>query len=120
MKLRGSLFTAACAWTLIPFGGAVPVPQLSEAEVAEAVANSKKYFHEPGTNDILGHYDKRFFRGLMTHEEKSNSQYHMIRAYLSTFQDLGLETWIAHGTLLGWWWNSQVRFHGKPFHRDSH
>jgi hypothetical protein len=32
----------------------------------------------------------------------------MIRAYISTFRDLKLETWIAHGTLLGWWWNGQI------------
>ena len=32
----------------------------------------------------------------------------MIRAYLSTFRDLHIETWIAHGTLLGWWWNGQI------------
>ena len=32
----------------------------------------------------------------------------MIRAYLSTLHDLHVETWIAHGTLLGWWWNSQI------------
>ena len=108
MKLRGILLAVACAWTLTPSGGAVPVPQLDPAEEAEVIANGKKYFHEPGTNDILGHYDRRFFQGTVTYEEKGNTQYHMIRAYLSAFQDLGLETWIAHGTLLGWWWNSQV------------
>ncbi len=32
----------------------------------------------------------------------------MIRAYLSTFRALHIETWIAHGTLLGWWWNGQI------------
>jgi phosphorylcholine metabolism protein LicD len=32
----------------------------------------------------------------------------MIRAYLSTFRDLHIGTWIAHGTLLGWWWNTQI------------
>ncbi len=32
----------------------------------------------------------------------------MIRAYLSTFRDLHVETWIAQGTLLGWWWNGQI------------
>jgi hypothetical protein len=25
-----------------------------------------------------------------------------------TFQHLGLETWIAHGTLLAWYWNGQI------------
>jgi hypothetical protein len=32
----------------------------------------------------------------------------MIRAYLRFFKDNGLETWIAHGTLLGWWWNGKM------------
>lgn len=32
----------------------------------------------------------------------------MIRAYLGFFRDHGLETWIAHGTLLGWWWNGRI------------
>lgn len=31
----------------------------------------------------------------------------MIRAYLKWFRDQGLDTWIAHGTLLGWWWNGK-------------
>jgi phosphorylcholine metabolism protein LicD len=31
----------------------------------------------------------------------------MIRAYLKFFKDQGLDTWIAHGTLLGWWWNGK-------------
>jgi hypothetical protein len=32
----------------------------------------------------------------------------MTRAYLNFFREQGLETWIAHGTLLGWWWNGKV------------
>lgn len=32
----------------------------------------------------------------------------MICAYLITFRNLHIETWIAHGTLLGWWWNGQI------------
>ena len=23
--------------------------------------------------------------------------------------DVGAETWIMHGSLLGWWWNQKVR-----------
>ncbi|KAK4252015.1 LicD family-domain-containing protein [Corynascus novoguineensis] len=33
---------------------------------------------------------------------------HLIRAYLQTFARLRLETWLAHGTLLGWWWNGGI------------
>lgn len=31
-----------------------------------------------------------------------------MQAYLSTMADLGVDTWIMHGTLLGWWWNRKV------------
>ncbi|PWY77443.1 WLM-domain-containing protein [Aspergillus heteromorphus CBS 117.55] len=68
-----------------------------------------KYFHEPGRDDTLGHYDSRFFRGEpVPEEERSVTLTHMIRAYLNFFEDNALETWIAHGTLLGWWWNGKV------------
>lgn len=32
-----------------------------------------------------------------------------MQAYLLTMADLGADTWIMHGTLLGWWWNRRVR-----------
>lgn len=68
----------------------------------------EKYFHEPGNDDILGHYDTRFFKGAVTYEERTDTLVHMTRAYLTFFRENGLETWIAHGTLLGWWWNGKV------------
>ena len=61
-------------------------------------------------DDLLHHYDSRFFQGIVTYEERTRTLHHMVRAYLSFFQEKGLETWIAHGTLLGWWWNGAVRF----------
>lgn len=64
---------------------------------------------EPGESDLLRHYDLRFFKGAtVTYEERIDTLHHMIRAYLSTLYILHVETWIAHGTLLGWWWNSQI------------
>ncbi|KAK7921650.1 hypothetical protein PG985_009672 [Apiospora marii] len=56
--------------------------------------NTTKYFHEPGGGLELGHYDARFFQGQVPYEEH--------RA------ELHAETWLAHGTLLGWWWNGQI------------
>lgn len=32
----------------------------------------------------------------------------MVRAWLQMTAKEGIETWIAHGTLLGWWWNAKV------------
>jgi hypothetical protein len=40
-----------------------------------------------------------------------DTQSHMVRAYLAFFREKGMDTWIAHGTLLGWWWNGQVLLH---------
>ena len=60
-------------------------------------------------DDLLHHYDSRFFQGIVTYEERTRTLHHMVRAYLKFFHEKGLETWIAHGTLLGWWWNGAVR-----------
>lgn len=68
-----------------------------------------KYFHEPGGSELGNHYDSRYFNGIQRYEDKQDTQVHMLRAYLLFFQEKGVETWLAHGTLLGWWWNGKVR-----------
>ncbi|KEF51276.1 uncharacterized protein A1O9_12626 [Exophiala aquamarina CBS 119918] len=70
--------------------------------------DANKYFHEPGGDDLLHHYDIRYFQKIVTDEERQDTLKHLIRAYLLTFEYLGLETWIAHGTLLAWYWNGQI------------
>ena len=84
--------------------GAISITPVEKRDNAET-----KYFHEPGGNDLLGHYDIRYFKELDTYENRREAQLHMVRAYLEFFQEKGLETWLAHGTLLGWWWNEKVR-----------
>ncbi|QSZ32687.1 hypothetical protein DSL72_002266 [Monilinia vaccinii-corymbosi] len=70
---------------------------------------STKYFFEPGGNYALEHYDIRYFRGhAVTEEEKQETLRHLVRSYLITFRERNIETWIAHGTLLGWWWNGKA------------
>lgn len=32
----------------------------------------------------------------------------LVRTYLATMHSLRAETWIMHGTLLGWWWNQRI------------
>ena len=68
-----------------------------------------KYFHEPGGTELSNHYDSRYEHGILSYEEKQDAQVHMMRAYLDFFKKNGIETWLAHGTLLGWWWNGKVR-----------
>ena len=67
-----------------------------------------KYFHEPGGTELANHYDSRYEHGILSYEEKQDSQVHMMRAYLDFFKKNKIETWLAHGTLLGWWWNGKV------------
>ncbi|KAF2755515.1 hypothetical protein EJ05DRAFT_104564 [Pseudovirgaria hyperparasitica] len=61
-----------------------------ENEKKEDKPSDPRYFHEPGGNMYLNHYD------------------HMMRSYLIFFHEKNLETWIAHGSLLGWWWNGKM------------
>ena len=67
-----------------------------------------KYFHEPGGSELANHYDSRYEHGILSYEEKQDTQVHLMRAYLDFFKKNNLETWLAHGTLLGWWWNGKV------------
>lgn len=95
-----------------------------------------KYFHEPGGDEHLGHYDVRYFKQQVSYDEHRVLLRHLIRSYLSTLDEIGAETWIAHGTLLGWWWNGQImpwdydldvqmstdtlRFLGNNYNRTEH
>lgn len=40
--------------------------------------------------------------------EKKRVLSNLVQTYLATFADIGVETWIMHGSLLGWWWNRKV------------
>ncbi|KAI0472428.1 LicD family-domain-containing protein [Xylaria cf. heliscus] len=68
----------------------------------------QKYFHEPGWDAESGHYDARYFRGKVPYEQHRPALRHLVRSYLTTFRALGVETWLAHGSLLGWWWNGRI------------
>ncbi|KKY32797.1 putative mannosylphosphate transferase [Diaporthe ampelina] len=67
-----------------------------------------KYFFEAGGTEALGHYDGRYFQGEVDYEGHRVALRHLIRSYVSVFRALGIDTWLAHGTLLGWWWNGQI------------
>jgi hypothetical protein len=32
----------------------------------------------------------------------------LFQSYVSTMNDIGAQTWIMHGTLMGWWWNRRI------------
>ena len=76
-------------------------------DMSEEEKERRKYFHEPGYGPELGHYDRRYYSGIVSDEVRTETQLYMIHAYLDFFRENGLDTWIAHGTLLGWWWNGK-------------
>ncbi|PQE12875.1 mannosylphosphate transferase protein [Rutstroemia sp. NJR-2017a BBW] len=120
--MRPPSFLAVAATTLLfasTLVGALPDGEQAEVRDAAFVPprlkphktkhQDTKYFHEPGGNEVLGHYDIRYFNGQpVTDEQKVESLQYLIRSYLITFRERNIETWIAHGTLLGWWWNGKI------------
>lgn len=54
------------------------------------------------------HYDGRFASKPVPYEDKKTHLMALLQTYLSTMNDIGAETWIMHGTLLGWWWNRKI------------
>lgn len=67
-----------------------------------------KYFSEArllGTT-IGDHYDWRFFNGVMygTYEQ-TLILHRLVRTFLSFTRKNGITTWVAHGSLLSWYWN---------------
>ncbi|EED16702.1 mannosylphosphorylation protein (Mnn4), putative [Talaromyces stipitatus ATCC 10500] len=64
-----------------------------------------KYFHEAS---FSYHYDGRFTDKALDREEQSAHLSALITTYLSFMDELDVETWIMHGTLLAWWWNQRI------------
>lgn len=65
----------------------------------------EKYWHE---SIFHPHYDGRFIDHTLPYEEQKTNLTLLMQSYLWTMADLGAETWIIHGTLLGWWWNRKI------------
>jgi hypothetical protein len=54
------------------------------------------------------HYDGRFASHELPNDERRTHLINLVRTYLSTMRDIGAQTWIMHGSLLGWWWNRKI------------
>lgn len=65
----------------------------------------EKYFHE---SIFHPHYDGRFAEKELDYHSQRRALENLAQTYLKTFADIGVETWLMHGTLLGWWWNKRV------------
>ena len=95
--------------TLITTVSTAPTDSGKRQAVKLPLLASSKYFYEAGSGSELGHYDQRYFAGApVSYEVKGDTLRHMIRAYLTTFRQQNIDTWIAHGTLIGWYWNGRL------------
>lgn len=78
---------------------------LSQINTINSTQN--KYFHEA---TVLGekdnHYDWRFFKQVhYSQYERKAILHRLTRAWMRFSNTLGIKTWIAHGSMLGWYWN---------------
>lgn len=64
-----------------------------------------KYFHEAMFHP---HYDGRFAEKTLPYNDQKTALKNLVQTYLWTFSDLGIETWLMHGSLLGWWWGKKI------------
>ena len=68
------------------------------------VSDAYKYFDEPRGKDFQ-HYDARYFRGRVSSEELAETLRKLIVSFLDIMESEGIVPWLAHGTLMGWYWN---------------
>lgn len=85
---------------------------LKGLKYSESHRDPPKYFDEAKlikreANWALGgHYDWRFFSGIINYTDRQPPVlYGLIKAWLSLAHTYDLNTWIAHGLLLLWYWD---------------
>ena len=87
----------------------------------EILKLDKKYFHEHkkpykqtshyksldmDTNGY--HYDKRFFKKFLNHQESRTVLVELLNNWTRFINSNGIDSWLAHGTLLGWYWGEGI------------
>ncbi|KAH7155878.1 mannosylphosphorylation protein [Dactylonectria estremocensis] len=114
--MKASSFFAAAVWLAFASAAAIKELPTQAAESAEPIQRLSKrsvaHFPEPKyfkESRRYPHYDARFSKGfLLTETAQLDAIRVLVQTYLSTFRDLGIQTWLMHGTLLGWWWGKEV------------
>lgn len=92
--------------------GSLSKPESNYLESLRLAVNVKKnppkYFYEAKVFDSLygDHYDVRFFNGFRLNSlEQASVLHRLLRVWLSFARKQGITTWVAHGSLLAWYWN---------------
>ncbi|KAF4442835.1 hypothetical protein F53441_11625 [Fusarium austroafricanum] len=105
MRLQ-TLYAVALGW--VTCASALSVPDVLrdlEEKLQDKEPILPKYFKEPTDHS---HYDARYFHDALEHEAQNAGIKVLMQTYLATFRDLGIQTWLMHGSLLGWWWGKKV------------
>ena len=55
------------------------------------------------------HYIGKYFDEALEPAAQNARIKVLMQTYLATMRDLGVQTWLMHGSLLGWWWGKKVR-----------
>ncbi|KAK9386378.1 LicD family-domain-containing protein [Lipomyces mesembrius] len=53
------------------------------------------------------HYDRRHFKSELNEGDRERAIRCMLEAWFAFLDENNIESWIAHGTLLGWYWNGE-------------
>jgi LicD family len=75
--------------------------------ILSPVVDAFKYFQEP-RGQGLHHYDARYYRGRVAPENRADTLSELIVAFLEIMETEGIVVWLAHGTLMGWYWNGHA------------
>lgn len=76
--------------------------------VLSTIDTTPKFFHELWltSTPYLGiHYDWRFFRQVRQGKDLTHTLHHLVRTWSDFTMREGIISWLAHGSLLGWYWN---------------
>lgn len=76
-----------------------------------SIKDVPKYFKELSLtkNQVGGtHSDWRFYKQFRRGKDKLDTLHHLIRTWADFTQQEGIVSWIAHGALMGWYWNGLV------------
>lgn len=94
----------------VPFAIPTPIPaqDIEKNAHSNIGQGSPKYFSEPGGSYNLMHYDTRFFQKELEPGPRRLVLEDLIRSYLNITNYYEVETWLAHGTLMGWWWGEHI------------
>ncbi|QPC63392.1 hypothetical protein HYE67_005623 [Fusarium culmorum] len=101
---------AFCAALWLVCATALTIPNVLERIDGKLPLRSRaalppKYFRVPREHQ---HYDLKYFDEALEPAAQNARIKVLMQTYLATFRDLGVQTWLMHGSLLGWWWGKKV------------